>query len=193
MYNDHGSAIILSKPTLPLSGFRAYIFQISLIGAAVILPLIAHLSGAPVRFLLPMHWPVILAGLAYGWRAGLLTGILAPIVSYFLSGLPMPAILPSMTLELLTYGLVTGFLRESIRLNPFSSIAIALVLGRLVFVLSMLPVNSEMTNYFEYIQIALLPGFVAAFCQIALLPLLAKWWIRKEQQNAKSITEITKK
>ncbi len=55
MYNDHGSAIILSKPTLPLSGFRAYIFQISLIGAAVILPLIAHLSGAPVRFLLPMH------------------------------------------------------------------------------------------------------------------------------------------
>ncbi len=105
----------------------------------------------------------------------------------------MPAILPSMTLELLTYGLVTGFLRESIRLNPFSSVAIALVLGRLVFVLSMLPVNSEMTNYFEYIQIALLPGFAAAICQIALLPLLAKWWIRKEQQNAKSITEITKK
>lgn len=179
------SAIALDKPTLALSGVRAIAFQVLLIAAAVILPVVSHLSGAPVRFLLPMHWPIILAGLVYGWRAGILTGVLAPIVSYFLSGFPLPNILPSMTVELLTYGLVTGLLRELLRLNPFFSVAIALVLGRIVFVLSVLTGNSVTTHYLEYYQAALTPGIIAAILQIVLLPFLAKWWINQERRTAK--------
>lgn len=179
------SAIALDKPTLALSGIRAITFQVLLIAAAVILPVVSHLSGAPVRFLLPMHWPVILAGLVYGWRAGILTGVLAPVVSYVLSGFPLPNILPSMMVELLTYGLVTGLLRELVRLNPFFSVAIALVLGRFVFVLSVLLGNSVATNHLEYFQAALTPGIIAAILQIALLPFLAKWWIRQERAITK--------
>lgn len=192
MSNYNESAIILSKPTLPLSGFRAYIFQISLVGAAVILPMIAHLSGAPVRYLLPMHWPVILAGLVYGWRGGALTGFLAPVVSYFISGFPSPAILPSMTVELLTYGLLIGLLRERTKLSPFLSVAIALVFGRIVFVASVLLGNLVATNQLEYFQAALMPGLVAALCQIALLPLLAKWWVKQEQLGTNSTTGTTR-
>lgn len=182
-YNQ--SAIALDKPTLALSGIRAIAFQVLLIAAAVILPVVSHLSGAPVRFLLPMHWPVILAGLVYGWRAGILTGALAPIVSYFLSGFPLPPILPSMTVELLTYGLVTGFLREIVRLNPFFSVAIALLLGRIVFIVSVFLSNSVTTNHLEYFQAALTPGIIAAISQIALLPFLAKWWVRQERRTTK--------
>jgi hypothetical protein len=183
MSNYNETAIILSKPTLPLTGFRAYIFQITLVGAAVILPLIAHLSGAPVRYLLPMHWPVILAGLVYGWRSGALTGFLAPIISYSISGFPFPGILPSMTLELLTYGLVAGFLRERITLNPWLSVAIALVAGRAVFIGFVLLGNVVTSNHLEYFQAALLPGLTACVGQIALLPLLANWWVRQEQRD----------
>ena len=181
IYNE--SVIALNKPTLTLSGVRAYVFQLLLIAAAVILPVVSHLSGAPVRFLLPMHWPVILAGLVYGWRAGVLTGALAPIVSYVLSGFPLPVILPSMTVELLTYGLVTGLLRELVRLNPFLSVAFALVLGRIVFVLSVLLGNSVTTNQLAYFQAALTPGMIAGVFQIALLPFLAKWWIGQERRT----------
>lgn len=188
MSNNTQSAISLSKPTLALSGLRAYVFQVSLIGAAVILPLVAHLSGAPVRYLLPMHWPVIFAGLVYGWRGGALTGFLAPIVSYFLSGFPLPGILPSMTLELVTYGLLTGFLRERTKLSPFLSVAIALLAGRIVFIASVLFGNVVITNHLEYFQAALLPGVVAALCQIALLPLLSKWWVKQERHTGKSLT-----
>lgn len=183
MSNYNQSAISLSRPTLPLSGLRAYAFQVSLIGAAVILPLIAHLSGAPVRYLLPMHWPVVLAGLVYGWRSGALTGFLAPIVSYFISGFPLPSILPSMTLELLTYGLIAGFLRERTALNPWLSVAIALVAGRTVFIASVLLGNVVTTNHLEYFQAALLSGLIAGLGQIALLPILANWWVRQEQRD----------
>ncbi len=180
MSNYNESVISLNKPTLALTSIRAIIFIMLLTVAAVILPLVAHLSGAPVRLLLPMHWPVILAGLVYGWRAGLLTGLLAPIVSYFLSGLPPIIILPAMVVELMTYGLVTGLLREVLRINPFISVAIALTLGRIVFMISVLLSSTVITNYVTYFSATLLPGIFAALFQIALLPMFAKWWIRQE-------------
>lgn len=182
---NNESAISLNKPTLALSGVRAFTFQALLIVATVALPVLAHLSGVPVRFLLPMHWTVILAGLVYGWRAGILTGLLAPILSYFFSGFPLPNILPSMTIELLTYGLVAGLLREVARLNPFISVAIALVLGRITFIMSVFLGNTVTTNHTEYLQAALLPGVVAALCQVVLLPFIAKWWIAQERRNTK--------
>jgi LytS/YehU family sensor histidine kinase len=130
-----------------------------------------------------MHWPVILAGLVYGWRSGVLIGLLAPIVSYFLSGFPLPHMLPSMMLELLTYGLGAGVLREVLHLNPFVSAAIALLLGRIVFILFVLLSGAVAANQLQYFRAALLPGLVAAVCQIALLPLLAEWWIRQEKRR----------
>ncbi len=171
------SAITLNRPTLSLTGSRAFIFQLSLIAAAVILPLVAHLSGASVRVLLPMHWPVILAGLVYGWRSGLITGALAPVVSYLLSGLPLPAILPAMTMELIAYGLLTGLLREVFRLNPFVSIAIALLAGRLLFA------GALWLSDAGYLLSALTPGIIAGLLQIALLPFVARWWIDRERGN----------
>ncbi len=180
-YNQ--SAISLCKPVLLLSGFRVYAFQFSLIGASVILPLIAHLSGAPVRYFLPIHWSVFSAGFIYSWRSGASTGFLAPILSYFISGFPLPSILPSMTLELLTYGLVAGFLRERTAMNPWLSMVIALVVGRTVFITSVLLENVVTTNHLEYFQAAFLPGLIAGLGQIALLPMLANWWIRHEQRD----------
>jgi uncharacterized membrane protein len=134
-----------------------------------------------------MHWPVIIAGLVYGWRGGAMAGLLAPVVSYSLSGLPSPSILPSMTLELLTYGFLTGFLRERAGMSAFLSVAIALLAGRVVFIAAVFFGNVVTTNRLEYFQVALLPGLIAAVCQIALLPLLSRWWIRQDRDSGESM------
>jgi hypothetical protein len=183
MFNKIDFTITLSRPTLVLSGSRAIVFQTSLIGAAVILPVLAHWFDAPVRYLLPMHWPVILAGLVYGWRGGALTGLLAPSVSYLISGFPLPAILPSMTVELLTYGFLTGLLRERTTMSPFLSVAIALVWGRLAFVASVFTLGVAAAQYQEYLLAALTPGLAAACFQIALLPLLARWYVKQQRDS----------
>ena len=179
MSANHNQTIALNKLTLAFWSTKSLLMQGLLVIAAVGLPSIAHLVGAPVRLLLPMHWPILLAGLVFGWRGGLLVGLLAPICSFAISGYPLPDILPAMTIELGGYGILTGFLKEKIHLNNFASIAIGLLAGRLVFIAAIFagfggatPANSH------YFAAAMFPGLIAAVAQIITLPLLADWWIK---------------
>lgn len=183
MPNYYEETYAVRKTVLSFRGIMAFLFQFLLITAAVALPVFAHLTGMPVRILLPMHWPVILAGLVYGWRGGALIGFFVPAVSFIISGRPLPEILPAMTLELFTYGFMTGLLREHFRLNLFVSVFIALLSGRAVFIIYALFLGSVSANYLQYIKAALLPGLAAGLGQIILLPLLAGWWVKKGQKS----------
>lgn len=174
---------VMTAPTLPFSGVKAFIYEVALVATAIALPVAAHLLNAPVRYLLPMHWAIILAGLVYGWRAGALAGLVVPSISYPLSGMPLPNVLPSMTAELIAYGFVAGILREKAGFNSFVAVAIALVIGRVSFIAFALFTNSEVTNFTSYFQSSLLPGLGAAICQILFLPVIAHWWVNKERHG----------
>ena len=57
----------------------------------------------------PMHFPVLLCGMACGWQYGGLVGFICPLLRGVLFG--MPALFPNgtaMAFELMTYGCVTG-------------------------------------------------------------------------------------
>ncbi len=128
-----------------------------------------------------MHWPVILAGLVYGLRGGLIAGVASPILSYLISGMPSPWILPSMTVELAVYGSLTGFLRQQLKWNGFASVTIALLAGRLAFISTVLFTGSLADGFTEYIRSALAPGLAAGGLQIMLLPLIGNWWIKQRK------------
>jgi uncharacterized membrane protein len=163
--------------TLPALGVKPIAIQVLLIAvAAFILPAAAHAAGLPVRAFLPMHWPVLLAGLVYGWRSGLIVGISAPLVSYLFSGMPPVHILPAMMIELSAYGIVAGLAVEKFSLNRFAAAALALVTGRLVFLAYVFSFGAASLPFAEYLQTAMLPGLVAAVGMLIMLPLIAKRW-----------------
>ncbi len=180
------STLATSVPvTLPIRGVRAWSIQAVLLAAsAALLPALCHLAGLPVRWLLPMHWAVLLAGLTYGWRAGALIGLLAPGASFLISGMPLPHILPAMTVELATYGLVSGAARQSLRWGGHASALLSILAGRLVFVVIALLSGAARPALGTYVATALLPGVAAALAQIGLLPVIASWWVRDEQARA---------
>ena len=158
-------------------GDKASLLQLGLVGAATLLPAVCHLAGAPVRVFLPMHWPVLLAGLVYGWRGGLAVGMAAPLASFALSGMPSAALLPAMGAEIAAYGLCAGLAREAFRFNAYASAAMAVLAGRAVYAASALASGAQ----FGLVSAALVPGAVAAVLQIALLPSLAEKWVGKER------------
>jgi uncharacterized membrane protein len=182
MNTSQNKTLAIHSTTLELKGIKSYSFQILLVGLAVVLPYIAHFTSAPVRYLLPMHWAVILAGLVYGWRSGAITGLLAPVVSFMISGMPAPHILAPMTIELFTYGIITGLLRENLKMNSFASVAIALAAGRILFLIAVLMLGSVSGSFLIYTKSAMLPGIAAVIAQIALLPFAAKWWVNRESK-----------
>lgn len=171
------------KPlTLELKGIRPYIFTTLFIAFAIGLPVAAHLGGEPVRYLLPMHWTIILAGLVYGKKGGALSGFVAPSLSFMISGMPsLPLLLP-MTVELTAYGFMAGFLRENLKLNSFAAISIALVAGRILFLLTVLAAGTFGGDFAGYSYSALMPGLFAALGQVLILPFAAKWIISRERE-----------
>jgi hypothetical protein len=170
-------SLVIGSNTLPLNNVRAYLYESLFIIIAVSLPSICHLLGAPVRYILPMHWTVILAGLVYGWRGGAMAGLLSPIISFFITGMPLPISLLPMTAELFSYGALTGLLKEKIKLNSFVSVAIALISGRIIFLLSFILMNQgiDIPGYFVFV---IVPGLFIGILQIALIPFIAKFWTK---------------
>lgn len=108
------------------------------IAASVALPQIVHtvgqISGLGTslgELLLPMHFFVFLVGLYAGPWVGGVTGVCAPLISFWMSGMPRLQALPFMMVELLGYGLIAGFLYKT-KLNSFVKLLIAQIGGRVL-------------------------------------------------------------
>jgi len=171
----------LAATTLPIWRVSSLLWHAALLSLAVALPSLAHAAGLPVRVLLPMHWPAILAGLVYGWRGGLVVGSLSPIAAFLISGMPYPPMILPMTVELAAYGGIAGLCREIFRLNGFLAVLASLIIGRLLFIAVVLMAGSVSQPLTAYLQAALVPGLIAAAGQIALLPVIARWWVKNSR------------
>ncbi len=106
--------------------------------SAVALPQLIHTLGAAAgihsllgEILLPMHLPIILAGLLVGPYAAGAAGILSPLISFALTGMPSAAMLPFMTIELAAYGICAGMLKNT-KIPNVSKVLIVQLTGRIV-------------------------------------------------------------
>lgn len=153
------------------------------VAGAVILPQIFHgigtISGtgpAMGSALLPMHIPVLLAGFLGGPLVGAAAGVLSPLVSCAISGMPAAMILPFMVLELGVYGLVSGLLSRK-NINSFSALLLTQIAGRLIRAIAVLAAvyifgNEKLTAASAYVFV--LEGLFGILLQWALIPSLTK-------------------
>ena len=106
------------------------------IALCYVLPLAFHAIGLGSA-LSPMHIPVLLCGLICGGWWGALCGIVGPVLSSLLSGMPPMMMLVRMIPELCVYGLAGGICMRFIRTGKatadlYISLAVAMVAGRIV-------------------------------------------------------------
>jgi LytS/YehU family sensor histidine kinase len=128
--------IAFSKPNsllmaLKYKDIQSYLFTAAFVMLAVFVPWVFHQFHLAGPTFLPMHIFVLIAGLLFGWRAGLLVGLFTPLVSYFVSGLPAINVLPQVVIEVTAYGLIAGMLREKYNLRTIWSLLGAMIGGRL--------------------------------------------------------------
>ena len=120
-----------------MSNAKRLVVTAMLIALCVVLPMAFHSIPRAGSIILPMHIPVLLAGLICGWKFGLITGVAGPLLSSWLTGMPPTGIVPVMMIELGTYGLVAGIVIQLVRTNRASldlyiSLVSAMLIGRVV-------------------------------------------------------------
>jgi len=108
------------------------------LSAGLVLPFVTGQIPQLGNMLLPMHLPVLLCGLICGPGWGGLVGFVLPPLRYILFG--MPPIFPAgvaMAFELMTYGMVAGWLYNRSKwkciVALYRALIPAMVAGRLVW------------------------------------------------------------
>ena len=152
---------------------------------AVVFPIAFHQFGMAGRYFLPMHIPVLLAGFISGPISGAVTGLLAPGMSFALTGMPPSYAVPLMTLELCLYGLTAGLFYYKLRFNLYFALVVALVLGRIGFALGLLVLGLFLElpygvkTYFSVAVVAGLPGIVI---QLVFIPPIVAAVMRRQNR-----------
>jgi len=169
----HGEAAF--PYVLKFADVRLYAFVTLFVAMDVAVPWLCHtihpLAG-PI--FLPMFFFILLAGLLFGWRAGLLVGILTPLVSYGISGMPFLERLPTIVIEASFYGLSAGLFRERFKLNVFWSLLGAMVIGRLAAALALLIMHwSGDSNSPVLVWQAIKQGWPGIAIQLVFLPTIS--------------------
>lgn len=147
---------------------------------AVALPHIFHILGAQAEvgnalgnILLPMHLPVILSGFLVGPFAAGAAGLISPLLSYGLSGMPAAALLPFMMIELAVYGLCAGIFRNT-SIPDTLKVLIVQIVGRTV------RAGAILIGYYglgsairpEIIITSVKTGLIGMALQIVIIPLV---------------------
>lgn len=137
----------------------------------------AHAFGVPGTILLPMHIPVLLCGLISGPMYGAIAGLITPMLSSVLTGMPaLYPMLPIMAVQLLTMGAVSGILYRKAKLNLYLSLLAAMLSGwaayGLVFATLLLAGDGQLRAL--SVSSALLRGIPGIAAQLILIPPLVK-------------------
>lgn len=152
-----------------VSHIKRITFTAVCLALCVVLPLALHMIPDAGSVISPMHIPVLLCGLICGWPYGLSCGLLAPVISSAITGMPPAAYMPPMIVELAVYGFVAGLLFQMIRTknllaDMYISLLSAMLLGRIVAgaarALIFAAGNYSMTVWFTSYFVTALPGIV---------------------------------
>lgn len=149
--------------------------------SAVLLPQLLHQIGAFSglgtklgEVFLPMHLPIILMGLLAGPIPAATAGLISPLISFALSGMPSAAMLPFMMTELFIYGLAAGLLRN-VKLPSVLKVLIAQIAGRVVRAVAILAA----VNIFDAqgiktaaILTSISVGLIGIILQLVIIPLV---------------------
>jgi len=166
---------MINSKALSQPGIKTTSFILAFTTLAITLPIIIHQIAGPAagKLFLPMHLFVFVAALLLGWRAGLAIGLLTPLISYSLTGMPIIAVLPLVAIETALYGILAGYFHQTRKWNVILSLAGAMVLGRIMLwiAIAILPIKIATTGY---VLSAIRAGSIGIIIQLILIPLIYK-------------------
>lgn len=92
--------------TLGYSRVKTYVTALLFVTGNIVLPQLFHLVPQGGVTWLPIYFFTLVGAYKYGWKAGLLTAVLSPLLNSWWFGMPAPAVLPAILLKSVLLGVV---------------------------------------------------------------------------------------
>lgn len=122
----------ITSRTLGYKELKTYWIALAFVAGNIILPQLCHLMPMGGLRWLPIYFFTLVASCRYGWKAGLITAILSPLVNSALFGMPPAAALPAILLKSTMLAAFGGIAAERSRNLSIWAIA-AVVIGYQLF------------------------------------------------------------
>ena len=166
-----------------MTSVKKLVFTAACTALCLVLPMAFHAIPNAGQVILPMHIPVLLCGMICGWPFGAVCGLLGPLLSSVITGMPPAAMLPAMMVECAAYGFASGLLMKYVRtgkdnLDLYISLICAMILGRVVAGFAKAWIFTPGVSPFAWVSTSLVTGVPGIVLQLAVLPLVVKALIR---------------
>jgi len=168
---------------------RSLVLSALFLALGVLIPYVTgHAFGLEGKIFLPMHWPILLAALFLSWPWALAVGVMTPLLSALLTGMPAVAPMPMLQImlaELPVYALTASLMRwhvvhkaKSTWVQSIFSLIPAMVAGRAAAGLATallagpLGLKIPAATPWAYVWGATITGVPGLILQIVLIPAL---------------------
>lgn len=147
-----------------------------LLASGILLPMVFHMFSLTGPIALPMHIPVLIGGFLLSPQFALLLGVVTPILSGMLTG--MPVMFPMaviMAIELGTYGLTASLATKKLNFSIVPSLIISMIAGRItagLTVAALVQLFGVKMHPLLYIKGAIITGIPGIIIQLLFIPAL---------------------
>lgn len=155
---------------LLFDNLATYIVSSLFVVGNIVLPALFHLipGGGPVW--LPIYFFTLIGAYLFGWRVGILTSILSPIVNSLLFGMPVFSFLPVIIFKSILLAIFASFAAKKVQKVSVLTLAVIVVAYQFVGAIGEWLYLGNPVTAFEHLHIAL-PGM--------LLQIVAGWFVIK--------------
>lgn len=162
---------------MSMNPVKKLVFTAACAALCLVLPMAFHAIPNAGQVILPMHIPVLLCGLICGWPYGGVCGIIGPLLSSVITGMPPAAMLPSMMVECAVYGFTSGLLMKYIRTGKavtdlYICLISAMAVGRIAAGFAKAWIFTPGVSPFAWVTTSLVTGIPGIVLQLAVLPLV---------------------
>ena len=102
---------------------KTYVVAALFILGNIALPQLCHLVPQGGMILLPIYFFTLIGAYKYGWKVGLLTAVLSPIINHLMFGMPAAAVLAPILVKSTILALVAGYVAQNFQKTTISLLA----------------------------------------------------------------------
>ena len=162
---------------MKLTPVKKLVFTAVCAALCLVLPMAFHTVPNAGTIFLPMHIPVLLCGLICGWPYGGVCGLIGPLLSSLVTGMPPAAMLPSMMVECCGYGFTSGLLMKYVHTKHatadlYISLVSAMIVGRVLAGFAKAWIFTPGVAPFAWVTTSLVAGIPGIAIQLVLMPMV---------------------